>query len=144
MLLVLDFDKIARDLQQPPLVPRNRIWLLADTFVELGDRRVQRARDLVQLRGRDAIDTLLGFLGLLIGYTENFSEFVLSHAKHDAAFADARRHEFVDRCTLPGLRRHRDGCMRQSQSVARACFRCEAPEGRAGGGQLGKENPSAA
>jgi hypothetical protein len=79
MPLVLDFREIACDLQQPPLVRRNRMWLLAEALVEIGDRRVQRTRNFIQLGSRDAIHTLLVFLRLLPGHTENFSELALRH-----------------------------------------------------------------
>jgi len=45
--------------------------------------------------------SFLVFLGLLLGHTDNFSELLLRHTKQGAAFAEARRHEAIDRCRLP-------------------------------------------
>jgi hypothetical protein len=63
MLLVSDLGNVAGDLEHHALVrhdlPRT---FFSDTFVKIGDRRAQRAGDLKQSSGGDAIDAALVFM----------------------------------------------------------------------------------
>ena len=71
---------------------------LAQALVEIRDRRVQHARDLIETTRRDAIDAALVFVRLLVGDTDHLGQLLLGQPQHDAPFADARADMVVDRC----------------------------------------------
>ena len=83
MLLVPDFGKVAGDLELQTLVERDLPrTFFPDTFIKIGDRRAQRAGDLKQSSGRNAIDAALIFMSLLISYPDHFGELLLGQAQH--------------------------------------------------------------
>jgi hypothetical protein len=89
MLLVPDFGKVAGDLKLHTLVQRDLPrTFFPDTFIKIGDRRAQRAGDLKQSSGRNAIDAALIFMSLLTRYPDHFGESLLGQAHHNAALAD--------------------------------------------------------
>ena len=89
MLLVPDFGKVAGDLKLHTLVQRDLPrTFFPDTLIKIGDRRAQRAGDLKQSSGRNAIDAALIFMSLLTRYPDHFGESLLGQAHHNAALAD--------------------------------------------------------
>jgi len=97
MFLVPDLGKVARDLKEHPLMGRDLPRpLYADTVVKVSDRRAQRASDFEQSPGRDAVDTALIFVRLLVGYADHFGKLLLGQAQHDAPFPYPASHMIVD------------------------------------------------
>src|ERR1700724_3842235 len=75
VLLVLDLGEVAGDFEQHPLMRRRRpLLLLTEPVVEICDRRIEDAGDLVKPASRDAIDAAFGFVCLLIGNADHFGE----------------------------------------------------------------------
>src|SRR5579863_7504683 len=102
VLLVLDLGEITRDLQQHPLMRRGRARrFLAEAFVEIRDRRIEHAGDLVEPAGRHAVDAALVLVGLLISDADHLGELLLGQAQHDTPFADAPADVIVDRSGRP-------------------------------------------
>jgi hypothetical protein len=98
MFLVLDLGEIARDFEQHPMTRRHCLrHFLADAFIEVGDRRVEYASDLVKPTGRDTVDAALVFMRLLVGHADHFGELLLGQAEHDTALADATADIVIDR-----------------------------------------------
>src|SRR5205807_9316599 len=90
--------EIARDFEQHALMRRDRPRrFLAEAFVEICDRRIQHAGDLVQTASRDAVDAAFVFVRLLIGHADHFGELLLGQTKHDPTLADARSDVIVYR-----------------------------------------------
>ena len=77
-LLVPDFGKVAGDLELHPLVRCNLLrTLFPHTFVKIRDRSAQRAGDLEQSSGGDAIGPALIFVSLLIADPDHLGELLL-------------------------------------------------------------------
>jgi hypothetical protein len=98
MLLVPDFRKVARDLEQHPLVGGGLTRpLLSDPFVKVGNRCAQSPGYFEQPSGRHTIDASLVFVGLLIGHADYFGELLLGETQHNATFPDPAADVIVDR-----------------------------------------------
>jgi len=98
MLLVLDLGEVARDLEQHPLMWRRRArLLLAKSFIEIGDRGVEHARDLEEPPSRHPVDAALVLVRLLIGYPDKFRELLLGEPEHDATLANTGADMVIDR-----------------------------------------------
>ena len=98
MLLVPDLGKVAGDLEQHSLMRRDLPRaLLPDAFVKVGDRCAQRAGDLEQSSGRNAIDAALIFVSLLVGHADHLGKLLLGQAQHNATLANSRADMIVDR-----------------------------------------------
>jgi len=69
---------------------------LADPLVEMADRRAQRAGNLEQPPGRNAIYPALVFVRLLIGDADHLGELLLREPQHDTALANARSDMVID------------------------------------------------
>ena len=94
---VSDFGKVTGDLKQHALMGRDLPRpFFTDAFVKVGNRSTQRARNLEQPSGRDAIDAALVFVSLLIRHPDHLGELLLGQAQHDAAFADPASDMIVD------------------------------------------------
>jgi hypothetical protein len=97
VLLILDLGKIARDVEQHALARRGGTGrFLVQPLIEIPDRRVQRAGDIIKPASRNAVDTALIFGHLLIRDADHPGELPLGQPEHDAALADARSDVGVD------------------------------------------------
>src|SRR5262249_55213134 len=126
MLLVPDLGKAAGDLELHTLLGRDLPRsFFPDTFVKIGDRCAQRAGDLKQSSGRNAIDATLIFMSLLIGHSDHFGESLLGQPQHNAAFADPP----PTRCEIPPSPRrspHPPPNVRPQPSKVKPGSRCAA------------------
>src|SRR5215469_2306710 len=106
VLLVLDFRKVARDLQQHALMGSDRPRrFFAETFVKIRDWRVEHTRDLIEPPGRDTVDAALVFMRLLVGHADHLGELLLGQTEHDATFANATADVVIDSAgRTPSLR----------------------------------------
>src|SRR5690606_22205786 len=103
MLAALDRGEIAGELEQHALLghqlacPHRRAAVAGlHILEEIADLDPQRARDLVQPAGRDAIDPGLVLVRLLVGHADQLGHLLLGQAEHDAALANAQAHVTVD------------------------------------------------
>src|SRR6267143_3753132 len=102
MLLVPDLGEVAGDLEQHALVRRNLTrTFLSDAFVEISDRRTQRAGDFEQPSGRDTIYPALVFVRLLISDANHLGQLLLGQAQHNAALTNSRSDMIIDRGSRP-------------------------------------------
>ena len=88
--LLADACEIARELKAHALTRVHRVFLAdLEAVEEIGDRHFENARDLVKAPRRDAVDTALVLMGLLIGHADHLRQLLLRQAQHDPAFANA-------------------------------------------------------
>lgn len=97
VFLVADLGEIPGNLEQHPLVrgdlPRP---FLADSFVEVADRRAQGPCDLEQPPGRHPVDAALVFMGLLACNADHLGQLLLSQSQHDATSTNPGPDVIVD------------------------------------------------
>src|SRR5579864_6424004 len=72
--------------------------VLAEAFVEIGHRHIQRLCDTIQLPRGKAIDALLELMNLLVGRADHFTELILGKTERNAAFANATPYKDIDHC----------------------------------------------
>ena len=101
VLAALDRGEVARELEQHALLRHQLLGARGaaarlDVLEEVADLDPQRARDLVEPAGRDAVDAGLVLVRLLIGDADQLGHLLLGQAEHDPALADAQADVVVD------------------------------------------------